>query len=96
MDDNMFNRLSIISDSDFDRIYSEDEQSGEESETGEEPETIDGESADELQQLIQVNTQILEYEEKIYNGVMCIIYFIVFAFVFKTLFSNIWSWLNGA
>lgn len=94
MDDNMFNRLSIISDSDFDRIYSEDEQPGEEPEAGE-PETINGESADELQQLIQIESDIRDYAEKTYQATMCIIYFLVFAFVFKLIFKNIFSWLNG-
>ena len=43
----------------------------------------------------QLNT-IIEYQEKIYNGIMCILLFYIIAFLFKTFFANIFGWLNGS
>lgn len=72
-----------------------EQEESEESEVGENTEQLTEESSDELQQLIQIDSQILDYAEKTYQATMCIIYFLVFAFVFKLLFKNIFSWLNG-
>lgn len=73
----------------------DEQEESEESEVGENTEQLTEESADELQRLIQIDSQILDYTEKTYQATMCIIYFLVFAFVFKLLFKNIFSWLNG-
>ena len=43
----------------------------------------------------QLNT-IIAYEDKIYNAIMCLLYFTILAFVIKLLFKQIFSWLNGA
>lgn len=72
-----------------------EQEESKESEVGENTEQLTKESANELQQLIQIDSQILDYAEKTYQATMCIIYFLVFAFVFKLLFKNIFSWLNG-
>lgn len=77
-----------------DRI--DEQEESEESEVGENTEQLTEESTDELQRLIQIDSQILDYSEKTYQATMCIIYFLVFAFVFKLFFTNIYSWFKGA
>lgn len=90
---NDYRRYALLS-ANGDRVGEQEES--EEFEVGENTEQLTEESTDELQQLIQIDSQILDYAEKTYQATMCIIYFLVFAFVFKLLFKNIFSWLNGA
>lgn len=73
-----------------------EQEESEESEVGENREQLIEESTDELQRLIQIDSEILDYAEKTYHATMCIIYFLVFAFVFKLFFTNIYSWFKGA
>lgn len=88
-----YRRYSLLS-TNSDRVGEQEES--EKSEVGENTDQLAEESADELQRLIQIDSEILDYAEKTYQATMCIIYFLVFAFVFKLFFTNIYSWFKGA
>lgn len=48
-----------------------------------------------LQTIIEQNQNIIEYHEKEYNAIMCIILVIVLACIGNIFFKNIMNWLNG-
>ena len=50
----------------------------------------------ELETIIEQNTLVIEHLEKIENGVMCVLFFIVLAAVTHFLARQILSWFNGA
>ena len=68
-------------------------------EDGEEYESSEVQSDVETVEYIDYSEKldtIIEYQEKIYNSIMCLLYFTILAFLIKFFFKQIFSWLNGA
>lgn len=90
--------INIYNLLDFAKLESNQEITAGESEDTAESDEESTELQSELQTVDyteQLNN-IIAYEDKIYNAIMCLLYFTILAFIIKLLFKQIFSWLNGA
>lgn len=75
--------------------FTESEDTAEEENTGSDELQSDVETVEYIDYSEKLDT-IIQYQEKIYNSIMCLLYFTILAFIIKFFFKQIFSWLNGA
>lgn len=80
----------LDSDSNQENERNENEEAGEYKE-----QETNSDISGQLQTIIEQNQNIIEYHEKEYNAIMCIILVIVLTCVGSIFFKNIMNWLNG-